>query len=648
MGVSLIVVHYETREALARLLTSLSAARPSSLREIIIVNNSGEPLDDLARGTGWPTRVLTPGRNLGYARGVNEGIRAASEEDVLILNPDVQVPPGAIEALERAAEAHPRAGIIAPRLFHPDGSLQLSARRFYNWKTLLLRRAPIGAWGERNQAVRAHLMADWDHEETRPVDWVLGAAMYVRRKAMRDVGLMDERYFLYFEDVDWCQRMWRHGYEVVYCAESKMVHDYARASAQARPRSIRAHAAGLLRFTEKWSAVMYAVSQHRRRVTQIVTLVSDLAAAAAACVTAYGLRVALNPLFDKPVQPMSSYAGLFLFAVAVAVAALMINGLYRRTAFSDGIERGLLLGQAVVQAELLLMAATFLFQMPRYSRLLVLLVGPLLFVYLYVTRGLLGRMGAGARAQGFAFRRVLLLGSGPEVEHARASLEAARRDGFEPLHAEVSWTAEEPPEAAARRIRSIVESERVQIVCVVPEPDEVPYLLAMAAGLRDSGAAVYWAGSVAHLASAAGESRKLGPLGAVLLHAPSRGLSLKARKRASDFVLSFLVAPWRWGQIRAYLAARGESIGPGEAWRLVLAGERSWVGRSAYEADRWTGVPAWARVALESLRPGVVSPSDGAETDRGARLESELAYLSRFSFAEDLRIFLKATAGAAR
>ena len=647
MGISLVVVHYNTREALARLFESLRAARPPSLREILIVNNSGEPLDDLARGAGWPARVLVPGKNLGYARGVNEGIRAASEEDVLILNPDIQVLPGSIDALERAAEAHPRAGIVAPRLLNPDGTLQLSSRRFYNWRTLLLRRAPFGALAERSRTARAHLMADWDHEETRAVDWVLGAAMYVRRRAMRDVGLMDERYFLYFEDVDWCQRMGRHGFEVLYCAESRMVHDHARASGQARPRSIRAHAAGLLRFTEKWSALVYTMSQHRRRVVQLLTLASDVVAAAAAGLAAYEIRAAFNPYFERPVYPMESYAGLLFFTIAVTVAALAMNGLYRRTSFTDGIERGFLVGQAVIQAVVLLMAATFLFQTPRYSRVLVLLVGPLLFLFLLLSRGLLSRLGAGARAQGFAFRRVLLLGSGPEAEHARAALEAARREGYEPLHAEAPSGEGEAPESAAARIRALVESERIQIVCAVPEPDEIPYLLALAAALRDSGAAVYWSGSVAHLASAAGELRRLGPLRAVLLYAPSRGLSLKARKRVSDLALSFFVAPWRWGRLKRYLATRGEAIGPGEAWRQVLSGERSWVGRSAYESDRWTGVPAWARLALESLRPGVVSPSSDAASDRGARLESELAYLARFSLAEDLRIFLRATAGGA-
>ena len=134
----------------------------------------------------------------------------------------------------------------------------------------------------------------------------------------------------------------------------------------------------------------------------------------------------------------------------------------------------------------------------------------------------------------------------------------------------------------------------------------------------------------------------------MLLHAPSRGLSLKARKRASDLFLSLVVAPWRWRGLAASLRSTGESRGAGDAWRRVWTGERSWVGRSDYERDRWTGVPAWARLALESLRPGVFSPADGTPSDRFARVEAELAYLTRFSLAEDLRVFLRATREGAR
>jgi len=647
MSVSLIVVHYHTRPALGRLLQSLRDAHPEPLREILIVNNSGDPLEDLVSGLPWPARILAPGSNLGYARGVNEGIRAAREDAILILNPDIQVLPGSIEALVRCAGEHPRAGIVAPKLMNSDGTLQLSARRFYNWKTLFLRRAPLGPYAARSRTLRNHLMADWDHAETRPVDWVLGAAMFARRRAVRDVGMMDERYFLYFEDVDWCQRMWRHGYEVLYCADASMVHEYARGSAQLRARSIRAHAAGLLRFAEKWSAVLYAVSQNRKRLLALATLATDVLAAVLAFLGAYAIRASLAPVFAKPIYAFPSYGGLLFFTVAVSLAALAANGLYRRSTFLDGIERAFSIGQAVIQAVLFLMAATFLFQTPRYSRVLVLLLTPLLYGALLVSRTAVGRLGAGARRQGFAFRRVLIVGSGDEAERTRDALEKVRSEGFEPLKTVVPSDPGEPPEAAAARLKALVESERIQIVCVVPEPGEVPYLLAAAAALRDSGAAVYWAGSVAQLA--AEESlTSLGRVRAVLLHSPSRGLSLRVRKRASDLLLSIFVAPFRWGALRAYLAGRGEGYGPAEAWGRVWSGRLSWVGRSAYEGDRWAGVPGWARLALESVRPGVVTPPDGASEDPMSKVAAELAYLARFSLAEDLRVFLRAMRGTIR
>ena len=487
-------------------------------------------------------------------------------------------------------------------------------------------------------------MADWDHAETRPVDWVLGAAMLARKGAIRDVGMMDERYFLYFEDVDWCQRMWRHGYEVLYCADATMVHEYARSSSQLRARSIRAHAAGLLRFAEKWSALLYTVSQYRRRILSVATLAADIAAAVLAFLAAYGIRTSLASVLRNPVYPLPSYGGLLFFTVAVTVASLAANGLYRRTTFVDSIERAFSVGQAVLQAVLLLMSTTFLFQTPRYSRVLVLLLAPILYGALLLTRSLAGNLGQGARRQGFAFRRVLVVGAGAEAARAREAFEEARREGFEPLGTVVPAGPGESPEAAASRLRALVASERIQIVCVVPEPAEVPYLLAAATALRDSGAATYWAGSVAQLASE--ESLvSLGGVRAVLLHTPSRGLSVRVRKRASDLLLSLFVAPFRWGALRAYLERRGEGYGPAEAWGGVWTGRLSWVGRSAYETDRWANVPGWARLALESIRPGVVTPPNGAPGDAMSKVAADLAYLSRFSLAEDLRQFLRATRG---
>ncbi|TMQ49189.1 MAG: hypothetical protein E6K71_05465 [Candidatus Eisenbacteria bacterium] len=118
---------------------------------------------------------------------------------------------------------------------------------------------------------------------------------------------------------------------------------------------------------------------------------------------------------------------------------------------------------------------------------------------------------------------------------------------------------------------------------------------------------------------------------------------MRARKRASDLLLSIFVAPFRWGALRAYLTSRGAQYGPGEAWGRVWSGRLSWVGRSAYEVERWADVPGWARLALESMRPGVVTPPNGSSGDPMARVAADLAYLRRFSLAEDLRVFLRAT-----
>jgi GT2 family glycosyltransferase len=127
-------------------------------------------------------------------------------------------------------DAHPDVGLVAPRLINPDGTLQLSCRAHYTMATYALRRTPLRLLFPDHPVVRRHLMADWDHAEVREVDWVLGAAMMLRREALGD-AVMDERYFIYFEDVDLCLRLQREGWKVVYQPGAVMVHHHRRASA---------------------------------------------------------------------------------------------------------------------------------------------------------------------------------------------------------------------------------------------------------------------------------------------------------------------------------------------------------------------------------------------------------------------------------
>ncbi|MCX6741309.1 MAG: glycosyltransferase family 2 protein [Candidatus Parcubacteria bacterium] len=177
-----------------------------------------------------PVKIILNNRNLGFARAVNQGITASQGQYVLILNPDIIVLPGSIEGLYQFMQEHQRCAVAGPQLLNPDKGIQDSAFRFPRWYTPLLRRTLLGRLGEKHLA--SYLMKDWDHQSTREVDWLLGAALMVQGSAIKQVGPMDERFFLYFEDVEWCRRFRRANWQVYYVAQAQMYHFYQRSSAK--------------------------------------------------------------------------------------------------------------------------------------------------------------------------------------------------------------------------------------------------------------------------------------------------------------------------------------------------------------------------------------------------------------------------------
>src|SRR5690349_21603271 len=195
--ISVIIVNYRTPDDLLRLLESLKAYPPrSGPPELIVVDNaSGDDSVARLRAAHPDVRVIESPDNRGFAAGVNLGLAAASGSHLLVLNPDIVVHPGSIDALVDFLAAHPKAGLVAAKLLNPDGTLQPTCRTRYTLKTILLRRTPLGRLFPNDPTVREHLMVDYDHATPRNVDWVAGACMMVRREALDEVGPMDERYF---------------------------------------------------------------------------------------------------------------------------------------------------------------------------------------------------------------------------------------------------------------------------------------------------------------------------------------------------------------------------------------------------------------------------------------------------------------------
>jgi hypothetical protein len=232
VGLSIILVTYNHRDFILPCLRSLGSISRNLNPEIILVDNhSSDGTGQLVRQHFRQARLIENSKNLGLARAVNQAFRESRGEFVLLLNPDVQVLPGAIEKMAAYLRDDGKTGVLLPKLINPDGSLQYSCRTFCHPITFFLRRAPLSWVFSDHRAVRHHLMMDWDHQDIRQVDWGLGACMLIRREALGETQILDERFFLYFEDIDLCFSLRKSGWKTIYYPESVMVHRYQRESA---------------------------------------------------------------------------------------------------------------------------------------------------------------------------------------------------------------------------------------------------------------------------------------------------------------------------------------------------------------------------------------------------------------------------------
>ena len=252
MDLSAVVVTYNSREHIAACLRSLAGARGALAMEVVVVDNASAD-GSVAEARAAGARVVETGDNLGYARAVNRGTRATTGEFVLVLNPDCVVAPGALVALHAWMRANPRCAIAAPRILNTDGSVEFSARSFPTHLTFLFNRYSLATrlW-PGNPWSRRYLLSDWDHASDRAVDWVSGACMLVRRSAIEQVGGMDEAYFMFNEDVDWCHAMKRAGWSVDFVAAAEITHHIGASKGRVSDKVILERHRGMIHYFRKY------------------------------------------------------------------------------------------------------------------------------------------------------------------------------------------------------------------------------------------------------------------------------------------------------------------------------------------------------------------------------------------------------------
>lgn len=224
MDLDIIIISHNHGKFLQKCLSSILFSLKTRATLILIVNNSHDKQSLKIAKKFSQIKLIINKKPIGLAANINQGIKLSKKEFILILNPDIVVTKGAIERLISFMKRNPKIGISGPKLIYPDGKLQYSARRFPTWKSFLIRRTPLRLFLKNSEGNFYHLGADLDHSKTQPVNWLLGACLIIRKETIKDVGFFDEGYYLYVEDIDFCYRTWKKGWEVWYVPESVVIH----------------------------------------------------------------------------------------------------------------------------------------------------------------------------------------------------------------------------------------------------------------------------------------------------------------------------------------------------------------------------------------------------------------------------------------
>lgn len=250
-----VIVNYSTLQLTVNCVASLLAHGIVAATDIVVVDNASPDGTGPQLKAALPpgVQVLLSSRNGGFGAGVNIGVQALGTDLVLVLNPDTYFKRNNVEVIRQLFDERPRLGIAGLRLVNPDGTLQYSARRFYSLPDILARRTLLGRWGPMQHRIDSHLLRHRWGEEPFEADWVMGTGFVVRRAAFNQLDGMDEGYFLYFEEVDLCARMWVNGWQVLAVPEVELVHEHQRHSAQGIwSKSGKTHLQSMMRFFHKF------------------------------------------------------------------------------------------------------------------------------------------------------------------------------------------------------------------------------------------------------------------------------------------------------------------------------------------------------------------------------------------------------------
>jgi GT2 family glycosyltransferase len=261
MLLSIIIVSWNTRALLDACLASVERELTGAMggldqAEVFVVDNASADQSAEMVAEKYPWVRLTANKdNRGFAAGNNQAFSISTGEYVLMLNPDTEVKPGALKTLIDFFADHPKAAVVAPQLLNTDGSIQRSCRQFPTFVGMLYELIGLSRMfppsSPRGLKFREYKMLDWNHDDEREVDQPEGACLMIKRSVLDQVGMLDEGFFMLFEEVDWCYRVKKAGYQIWFTPRAQVMHHYGQSIKQVKVAMILSSHRGLYRFWHK-------------------------------------------------------------------------------------------------------------------------------------------------------------------------------------------------------------------------------------------------------------------------------------------------------------------------------------------------------------------------------------------------------------
>lgn len=264
MDVSIIIVTWNSSSFIGECLDSIYSHKGKLRLEVLVVDNdSQDATKDIIREFYPRVVLIENNENLGYARANNQGIASSVGKYIMLLNPDVRLRDNALVELFLFMENHPEAGGAGPQLLNMDGSIQPSCREFPSFSTLLYDLLGLSYLFPKSKIFGKWRMGYFDHNSAREVDQPMASALILRRKALAQVGLMDEDFFMFFNDVDLCYRLRKNGWNIYFYPDARAYHFLGGSTQKVKTKMIYLSHRGYFKFLKK----------HRKTVLDEILLI---------------------------------------------------------------------------------------------------------------------------------------------------------------------------------------------------------------------------------------------------------------------------------------------------------------------------------------------------------------------------------------